>query len=88
MRLADAGLRAIRNQQRECTKCRGKDRHKSSGAAEAAVRSLIRRGQHRPEEGELNVYHCPRCLKWHVGHRHPKETRQREERGDAHGSHS
>jgi hypothetical protein len=32
------------------------------------MRSVVRRGLHRPESGSLNVYRCPRCLDWHVGH--------------------
>ena len=49
-------------------RCGRKRRHASQGKAEAAIRSLIRRGLDRPGEGQLVSYRCPRCLSWHVGH--------------------
>jgi hypothetical protein len=69
IKLADVGLRPIANRMRAQSMCKHKRRHGSQGAAEAAMRSLIQRGLHAPEAGELNVYPCPRCLGWHVGHR-------------------
>ena len=74
-KLGDVGLRPIATHLRRVVHCKGKLRHSSRGSAESAMRSLIRRGLHRPEEGDLNVYQCPRCLTWHVGH-----TRKRRER--------
>ena len=49
-------------------RCGRKRRHASRGKAEAAIRSLVRRGLDRPGEGQLESYRCPRCLSWHVGH--------------------
>ena len=72
LRLADAGLRRISVQLNATRFCKRKLRHPTRGAAEAAMRSLIRRGMHCPEVGTLNVYKCPRCLAWHVGHRYEK----------------
>jgi hypothetical protein len=48
---------------------RGKVRHTSRGAAQAALRSLIRRGAFAYGVDRLNVYHCPRCHAWHTGHK-------------------
>lgn len=48
---------------------RDKQRFKSKGAAEAAIRSLLRRDDievHRPES--LESYPCPWCGNWHFGH--------------------
>ena len=73
IKLADCGLRRIGARMRMVTQCNGKQRHRSRGAAEAAMRSLILRGLHRPDGGGLNVYHGPRCLSWHVGHTLRKE---------------
>jgi hypothetical protein len=70
VRLADAGLRPIAARMKVVRLCRHKFRHPTRGAAEAAMRSLVRRERHCPEAGTLNVYRCPRCLAWHVGHRH------------------
>ena len=67
MSLADTGLRQISDRWM-WVRCKGKIRHATRGLAEAACRSLIRRGMARAEEGRLNVYWCPRCLCWHVGH--------------------
>lgn len=71
MRLAGPELRRMANDIRMWHRCRGKWRHKTQGIAEAACRSLRRRGIDRPEEGQLNTYRCPRCLSWHVGHTRP-----------------
>jgi hypothetical protein len=67
LRLADTGLRRLSSRFREVGLCR-KRRYSTRGAAEAAMRSLIRRELHRPEDGRLHAYQCPRCLTWHVGH--------------------
>lgn len=45
-----------------------KQGYPSKGAAEAGLRSLVKRGLHRPEEGTIHAYQCPRCLQWHTGH--------------------
>jgi hypothetical protein len=65
--LADTGLRQFSDRWM-WVRCKGKIRHATQGVAEAACRSLMRRGMDRAEEGRLNVYWCPRCLRWHVGH--------------------
>ena len=77
-RLADVGLRQNRARLNAGRFCKRKQRHPTRGAAEAAMRSLMRRELHRPEVGTLNVYWCPRCLNWHVGHQH----KQGDEIGD------
>lgn len=45
--------------------CKGKQRHASTGAAEAAIRSVAERGI--DAEG-LNTYWCRFCTGYHVGH--------------------
>jgi hypothetical protein len=67
VRLADAGLRREMACMRRGVVCR-KRRHATRGVAEAAMRSLLRRGLGRESEGTLNVYRCSRCFGWHVGH--------------------
>ena len=67
MNLADTGRLQILDRWL-WERCKGKIRHATRGVAEAACRSLMRRGMGRAEEGRLNVYSCPRCLCWHVGH--------------------
>jgi hypothetical protein len=67
--LSDAGTSASAGRLSLALLGHRKRQHRSQGAAEAAIRSLIKRGLHRPEDGALNSYHCPRCLRWHVGHR-------------------
>jgi len=64
----DAGLRSLARRMSLTLFCQGKRRHASAGAAQAAMRSLVRRDLHRPEQGTLHVYRCHRCLTWHVGH--------------------
>jgi hypothetical protein len=66
--LADAGLRPLARRMSIILFCQGKRRHASEGASRAAMRSLVRRDLHRPDQGALHVYRCPRCLTWHVGH--------------------
>jgi len=75
LKLGDCGLRRIATEMRRVSQCEGKRRHRSRGAAEAAMRSLIARRLHRPEDGNLNVYLCRRCLTWHVGHTDRRENR-------------
>jgi hypothetical protein len=43
--------------------CSGKKPHRTRGAATAAMRAHIAAGAKR-----LNVYCCPHCARWHVGH--------------------
>lgn len=50
---------------RRSSTCQGKRRHKSKGAAEAAMRSIL-----RVEPGSAyEVYPCPFCREWRVGHK-------------------
>jgi hypothetical protein len=65
--LGEYGLRRLFWREPSVCKRTGKHRHKSKGSAEAALRSLVKRGLDRPEEGELHVYECS-CRRWHVGH--------------------
>lgn len=50
-----------------------KQPHDSEGAARAHIRSLKKAGTDWNDLGELEPYSCPKCLKWHVGHRRTKE---------------
>lgn len=47
--------------------CRGKERHKSMGKAEAHIRHLVRRGM--VAEGEMRAYPCVVCCYYHIGHK-------------------
>ncbi|MGA5764497.1 hypothetical protein [Nonomuraea bangladeshensis] len=47
--------------------CVGKIRHETREKASAHLRALAR--AQRARQGRLNVYRCPICLTWHVGHR-------------------
>ena len=60
---------AIGHRPRRCRK----EVHRSRGAAEAQMRSILRRGLAK-DEGTIHVYRCPECSQhdqrdaWHVGH--------------------
>lgn len=45
--------------------CLRKFPHPSIGHAEAAIRSLVKRGLAQP--GEMHAYKCPRCFHVHTG---------------------
>ncbi len=49
--------------------CDGKERHRSKGAADAQMRSLLRRDDIVQDADRLNTYHCRHCGGWHVGRR-------------------
>lgn len=51
------------------TRCptEGKHVHKSKGKAMAHLRRL--KTNPHPHRGEPNVYFCPWCKGWHVGHK-------------------
>ena len=49
--------------------CHGKFPHPSLGHAEAAIRSLVKRGL--VKAGEMHPYKCPRCFKIHTGRVQP-----------------
>jgi heterodisulfide reductase subunit B len=51
--------------------CGKKHRHKSKGAAEAHLRSMVKIEK---DEG-ITVYPCPYCHFWHIGHT-PKRKRR------------
>lgn len=48
--------------------CWRKERWPSRGAAEAQLRSILRRGKAK-DVRRINVYECPHCRLFHVGHR-------------------
>lgn len=48
-------------------RCWPKEQCESQGAAEAQMRSLLRRGLEKNAD-TVHVYHCPHCRMWHVGH--------------------
>ena len=55
--------------------CTGKGKFRSAGAAQAAIRALIKRGED-PDYGPvlkapelLEPYHCRHCGSWHFGHK-------------------
>jgi hypothetical protein len=47
--------------------CFGKRPFPSQGAADAALRAMLRAGYCRDGE-KLKTYQCKRCLRWHFGH--------------------
>jgi hypothetical protein len=47
------------------SECTGKMRHKSKGAAEAALRAFER--AFPAQVGKKHAYRCGTCLKWHFG---------------------
>lgn len=53
--------------------CWRKVQHKSEGAAEAHLRHLRALGKLK-DTATANVFHCPHCLAWHVGHSSLKGT--------------
>lgn len=62
LRLCDVpALRAL------ARRCWPKEQHASYGAAEAARRSLLRRGLEK-DTVRLHSYECPHCGAWHTGH--------------------
>lgn len=55
--------------------CFGKQQHPSRKAAAGAMWALIRdQGEKRHD---FNVYKCPLCSNWHVGHRAAGRRRNR-----------
>ncbi|WOK01479.1 hypothetical protein [Pseudomonas phage UF_RH7] len=46
--------------------CEGKIKHETAEKAARAIISLVRSRGH---QGQLHVYQCPFCMKFHVGHR-------------------
>jgi hypothetical protein len=63
------GYRPVTHDPNVCKRT-GKWRHKSEGAADASIRSLVKRELHQPDKGELHAYEC-KCGAWHVGHFEP-----------------
>lgn len=49
-------------------RCWPKEQHATRGAAEAQLRSIVRRALEKDAE-RIHVYECPHCRTWHVGHR-------------------
>lgn len=50
-------------------RCWPKEPHATRGAADAQLRSILKRGLAKDEE-RIHVYRCPFCRRWHVGHDH------------------
>jgi hypothetical protein len=48
-------------------RCFPKEQCATQGAAEAQMRSIVRRGLEKNIE-TIHVYRCPDCGAWHVGH--------------------
>lgn len=46
--------------------CRGKVAHPSKRHARAVLTKMHRRGE---VQGQLDIYHCASCGRWHLGHR-------------------
>lgn len=49
-------------------RCFPKERCPTRGAAEAQMRSIVRRGLEKDAD-RIHCYQCPHCGDWHVGHR-------------------
>jgi hypothetical protein len=68
--LADA-LRPLSRRLHDAAKaeraCWPKEQHRSQGAAEAQVRSLVKRGLEKDLQA-IHAYRCPHCDFFHVGH--------------------
>lgn len=47
--------------------CFPKEQHNTRGAAEAQMRSIVRRSLEK-DIARIHVYPCPHCKAWHVGH--------------------
>lgn len=47
--------------------CFPKEQHATRGAAEAQMRSILKRGLEKDSK-RIHVYKCPDCHAWHVGH--------------------
>lgn len=45
--------------------CEGKARHTTAAGAFIAIRKLHQKHGHR---GQMGVYRCPHCGKYHIGH--------------------
>lgn len=56
-----ASKRRLRRKQ-----CEGKIKHETAQKAQVAITSLIR---NRGHQGQLHVYQCSFCGKYHTGHR-------------------
>ncbi len=48
-------------------KCWPKEKQPTRGAAEAQMRSIMRR-ELAKDKTRIHVYYCPYCHTWHVGH--------------------
>ena len=64
-----------------CERRGGSDRqakvkYKSKGAAQAAIRALLKRPERVKDAGTLQEYKCPHCYYWHVGHDRSAADRQ------------
>lgn len=55
----------------ELNQCRGKVPYVSIAEARAALREASRH-----TVGKLNLYACPHCTYWHLGHKPPKKQQR------------
>lgn len=46
----------------------GKRMYKKAREAGKAMQELIDKNAHFSERGKINIYFCPSCDAWHVGH--------------------
>lgn len=60
--------------------CRDKERHRDRKTARKRLKSLVRARKARFMD--MNVYVCPHCTAWHVGHRDRYKHREWEWRKD------
>ena len=59
--------------------CERKEKHKSRGKAEAALRAYHVRFPDDPDGAEVHIYYCNRCGHYHLGHRFGTSTRRKDE---------
>ena len=55
-------------------RCWPKEQHASKGIADAAMRSLLKRGLEKDAK-RIHSYECPFCGSWHTGHERREEPR-------------
>lgn len=58
---------SARRRAKDQRRCWPKEQHRTKGAAEAQMRSIVRRGLAKNLE-KIHVYVCPHCRCYHVGH--------------------
>ena len=56
--------------------CIPKVQHENRMSAEMTIVELLRKGEYKKPNRQLNVYLCPHCGFWHVGHSKKVTKRQ------------